>query len=208
MKIKITTLLVALITGLISANAAPPGIPINSLPFSISAPGTYVLTQDLTTGGVEQAIDIAANIPGPVTIDFQGHAITATSTSTLGISIEPTNAYPITIRNGTLTGFVIGIATFGSIPPPLNTNITIQKIIFNPSGWGVSPAWGVFFDVTGFSSIINCTFNGGTYGIEDNFSQGGNSFVNCTFNGGNNPLLNTGTNQPVILNSCQFGVSK
>src|SRR6476646_5849011 len=56
----------------------PPPIQISSLPFVISAPGTYVLTGNLTapiTPYEVGAINIATVIIGPVIVDLKGFAI-------------------------------------------------------------------------------------------------------------------------------------
>ena len=86
--IRTTTLLLtvslSLIMSAITAQAAPkknppPPIQISSLPFVISAPGTYVLTANLTapiTPYKVGAINIATVIIGPVIVDLKGFAIT------------------------------------------------------------------------------------------------------------------------------------
>ena len=84
---------------------------ISSLPFNITAPGTYVLTGDLSSSvpGVP-AIRISTALTGPVVLDLKGFTITANSSPggsliSLGFQQTTTNTFPITIKNGTLTTF-------------------------------------------------------------------------------------------------------
>src|ERR1700761_5664096 len=55
-------------------------IPISYMPFSITAPGTYVLTGNLTfspsTSVVVPAITVSTAISGPVVIDLKGFTLT------------------------------------------------------------------------------------------------------------------------------------
>src|SRR6516162_1270304 len=102
----------------------PPPIAITTLPFNITAPGTYVLTGNLTSppitnqNGVFGAINISPTIPGPVVVDLGGFTLTGPGWSgTVGISIGivigleygPSNTYPITVRHGTISNFGTGV---------------------------------------------------------------------------------------------------
>src|SRR5215469_13468265 len=56
-------------------------IPINSLPFNITAPGTYVVTRNLTFsvssgGNPVAAITVPTSLSGPVVIDLKGFTLT------------------------------------------------------------------------------------------------------------------------------------
>jgi hypothetical protein len=85
----------------LSAHAA--NIKISSLPFNITAPGTYVLTGNLsyTSGSSFGAISISGQIEGPVVVDLKGFTITGdVVASNVGVLIrDGTETYPITIRN-------------------------------------------------------------------------------------------------------------
>jgi hypothetical protein len=181
----------------------PPPIQISSLPFTISAPGTYVLAGNLTapiTPYKVGAINIATAIIGPVIVDLKGFTITGpgpwqSGGITDGIIIGSdgsgvTNPYPITVRNGTINNF--GIAIESTTPDNLATvslsNITIDNIVFNlPTTVDVIGIAGVWFNNTNSSIVSNCTFNlngttnGVTYGIGDHFSKGGNNYNNNSF---------------------------
>jgi hypothetical protein len=242
--IRINTKLLTVALGLImsaTAQAAPkknppppppPPIPIPSLPFTISAPGTYVLTSNMTapiTPYKVGAINIPTGIIGPVIVDLQGFAITGpgpflssgvTDCIIIGsVGSGVTNPYPVTIRNGTINNF--GLAIESTVPDNLATvtlsNITIDNIVFNlPVATGVA---GVWFNNTSSSIVSNCTFNGiandvndVTYGIVDHFSRGGNSYNNNTFSNMFYPIviqsaapipLPSNTSH-LVLNNCQF----
>jgi len=76
-----------------------PRIPISSLPYTISAPGSYYLTGDLTTP--VWGIVIEAN---DVTIDLMGYSLIGSRVeSTRGIFMEGRNN--VEIRNGTVRNF-------------------------------------------------------------------------------------------------------
>jgi hypothetical protein len=234
------TVSLSLIMSAITAQAAPkknppppPPIQISSLPFVISAPGTYVLAGNLTapiTPYKVGAINIATVVIGPVIVDLKGFAITGpgpweSGGITDGIIIGSdgsgvTNPYPVTVRNGTINNF--GIAIESSTPDNLATitlsKITIDNIVFNlpPTTVDAAGVAGVWFNNTSLSIVSNCTFKGitndVTYGIADHFSTGGNSYNNNTFLNMYYPIvvqsaapiqLPSNTTH-LVLKSCQF----
>lgn len=81
-----------------------PAIPISSVPFTIAAGGSYYLTQDLTAPGTGITVDA-----DDVTIDFCGFKLTGLN-STMAYGILLSNQNNVEIRNGTVTGFAVGIA--------------------------------------------------------------------------------------------------
>lgn len=83
---------------------------ITSLPATITVPGVYCLKQDLNTSMTSgNAITIAAN---SVTIDFNGYKLGGLTggpaTTARGVSAD--NRKNITLRNGNIRGFFIGIS--------------------------------------------------------------------------------------------------
>ena len=68
---RITTLLLTAAFSLLRILAAQAAnIPISSLPFTITAPGTYVLAQDLSYSAQQGvAINILTNLAGPVIVN-------------------------------------------------------------------------------------------------------------------------------------------
>lgn len=204
------------LTSNITAQAAPKkwaNITISTLPFTITAPGTYVLTGNLTAPS-DVAILISPPIAGSVVLDLKGFTLTG-SGSGLAVDIYtngPGTQYPITIQNGTISNFSNGISANGTEPPPPGQghlfDITINNIVFNISNDTTTYHYGITFTRVDSSIISNCTFSGGVldYGIWDVFSNGGNTYKNDTFTNIDFQLFveNFGGNIPTILNSCQF----
>jgi hypothetical protein len=161
----------------LSAHAA--NIKISYLPFNITAPGTYVLTGNLSftvteVGGINTgAINISTAIAGPVVVDLKGYTITGPGSLSLGVTIgaiswNVSSAYPITIQNGTISNVELGV-----IAPSSATlsNIAVKNIIFNITSTANAVGYGVNWGVSN-STVSNCTFNGATYGLADYNSTG------------------------------------
>jgi hypothetical protein len=115
MRLQSTLLMAAF--GLLSAlSAQAANIKISALPFTITSPGTYVLSSNLsfTTGNPgDSAISIASNIQGPVTINLNGFTISGGISSDRAITINSTNEGLISIKNGTITNFGYGLVVGG-----------------------------------------------------------------------------------------------
>jgi hypothetical protein len=199
---------------LIPLAAQSANIQISSLPFAITAPGTYVVTGDLTfssppdpNGNAVAAITVSTALSGPVVLDLKGFTLTGSGGYTVGVIIgfaantSVPNTYPITVRNGILQNFSVGVWAENNTTL---ANITVNNLIFfisnDPNGNGK----GVIFDKVNSSTVTNCTFHAGTFGIQDNRSDGGNSYNNDTFVGVNPLLILAGGSSPLISNRCQF----
>jgi hypothetical protein len=195
-------------------------ITITSLPFTISAPGKYVLQSNLSYPGSNNstaaAISINNGAAGPVILDMKGFTITGLSSNhnSIGISIGPDPGQsPITIRNGSLVSFQYGVLTFSFQQEGLR-NITVNNMIFNldPATPGAYEEVGVMFSAVQDSTVSNCSFSNGLYGIEDFGSPGGNVYSNDYFAISINALLvgpfNSsffhGARLPIRLNRCTF----
>jgi hypothetical protein len=168
----------------IGASAA--NIQITSLPYTISAPGTYVLTRDLSYSALQGvAINILTTLAGPVVLDFKGHTITGAGSTSFGIEIGGVseyaeNAYPITIRNGALQGFAIGIdAEQGNLAK--TTELTVKNMQVSAVPTNVA-TYGVKLLNTSYSNVNNCVFTGTEYGINDDVTGANNYYVNNKFN--------------------------
>jgi hypothetical protein len=199
--------------GLIAAalSAQPADIKISTLPLSITAPGTYVLTGDLTSsltrtspsGSSAGAINISSSIAGPVVVDLNGFTIMGPGSNSFGVTIGYissgiSNAHPITIRNGTIRNFQYGV--FASTLTTLS-DITLNDVVFDIISTGAAVGQGVNFFNVDSSTISNCAFNEATYGIQDYASNGGNLYNNDTFSHNVFPLVVEGS---VTLKHCQF----
>jgi hypothetical protein len=109
------------------AQAAPP-TPITACPYTITAPGAYILTKNLTAVGVS-CITIAAPGIDYVAIDLEGHSITGDGTVGVGIGGFGNHAV---ITNGTVQQFNTSIAIAG------NFNTATQIISRQNTGTGRS----------------------------------------------------------------------
>jgi hypothetical protein len=80
---------------------------ITSLPFTISVPGNYVLGSNLTfSSATGNAITVNAS---GVTIDLKGYRIDNPTTSNSAFAIYSSNKASITVKNGHIAGFGVGI---------------------------------------------------------------------------------------------------
>jgi nitrous oxidase accessory protein NosD len=135
---------------------------IESLPYTISSPGTYTLDGNLTYSGTATAISVAA--PN-VVIDLRGFTLTGPGpssgfTNAIDFSNGATNC---TVQNGTITGFDSGVS-FGSG----STDVVQNLHVLNTN-------YGVSLDTTSYSMIQNCFIVGAStasIGISLNNDQG------------------------------------
>jgi hypothetical protein len=138
-----TLILRVLISGLclgpaISLLAQDPRTPISSLPYKITAEGSYYLTANLTATGSGAGITISAN---NVTLDLNGFALVGGgSGSVTGINV-PAAQKNILIRNGTVRGW-----TNGGINASNASNSVIQGIRLSNN-----TASSIFFNIAGLS---------------------------------------------------------
>jgi hypothetical protein len=81
------------------------GTPISSLPFTISQPGSYYVTRDLTAGFGQNGVTISAS---NVTLDLNGFTLHGTSQTGDAVLITGSPS-AITIENGIVRGWYNGI---------------------------------------------------------------------------------------------------
>jgi hypothetical protein len=142
-----TLLLRVLISGLclgptISLLAQDPRTPISSLPYTISAQGSYYLTANLTASGSTAGITISAD---NVTLDLNGFALVGGGSGQVaGISV-PAAHKNICIRNGTVRGW-----TNGGVNASNATNSVIQGLRLSNN-----TASSIFFNVAAGLSVGN-----------------------------------------------------
>ncbi|MCP3980550.1 MAG: right-handed parallel beta-helix repeat-containing protein [bacterium] len=115
--------ILALVIGAIPAAAADGRIPIYQAPVTITQPGSYYLTQDITHVGSGESITIAAD---QVTIDFNGHTLLKENAGNYAIASDG-DYTDITIRNGKLIGGNIGIRLRNTVGDDFN--VRIEKMI-------------------------------------------------------------------------------
>ena len=191
-------------------------IVISSLPYTVSAPGTYVLNGDLTLpapqGAGVAAINILTTLSGPVVLDLRGHTIVGSggANQNFGVSIEgspnPTeNKYPITIKNGTIQNFEVGVdAEQGNLAS--TKKITVTNVNFSTVTYGY-PTYGVDFLQVSDSNVSNCSFTGIAYGISDIATGGNNRYLNNSFtNTGGMQIGTAGTGGrfPTFVIDCEI----
>ena len=144
-----------------------PRVPISSAPFTISQPGSYYLTTNLTVSG-GNAITIAAN---GVTLDLNGFTIASTAPSATGYGIYINSGLrDIAIQNGHIQGgvtnnggvfsgpgFGYGIYYSGSAPQ----NVRVSGISVSGCQYH-----GIYVGSGASTSVENCVVRTvGSYGI-------------------------------------------
>jgi hypothetical protein len=162
-----------------------PRLPISSAPFTISAPGSYYLTTNLTVSSAN-AITISAN---NVTLDLGGFTIASTAPAASGAAIFLGTVTNVAIHNGYISsgvtnsnsgvfggsGFSYGIADFGSylfnarvkdvsvegvltvgISLGIGTSSVVEACTVNVAG-----GTGIYADSVSDSTAMNC----GSYAI-------------------------------------------
>jgi hypothetical protein len=169
----------------ISAQSAD--IKISSLPFAITAPGTYVVTGNLSFQSQQgSAITIPSSLSGAVILDLNGFTLTGGGGISVGVGIGGgftgpfvANSHPITVRNGTLKNFAFGVWAETNVPTAPLTSIEVNNLTFflsqPPAGNSTCVLFGGYVDS---SSVTNCSFNNAAYGIQDVLSFGGNRYTN------------------------------
>jgi len=133
-----------------------PRTPISSAPFTISVPGSYYLTTNLTGSSGANGITIASS---HVTLDLDGFALLGASGSGNGILISGlcTN---VTVRNGTVRGWGTNCI---QVTSPLSHNLVFERLNLSDSGADALIAYA--------SVISECTINGsGAAGLRVVFS--------------------------------------
>jgi hypothetical protein len=142
--------------------------PISSVPFTISAGGTYILTAGLVySASTGNAITVNAN---NVIIDLNGHYLICSVSGNTATGIFASNKLNIRVRNGEILKFFHGVGfDFSS-----GTNNNIGHVVESIGFWNNNI--GVWFHQTEASVVRNCIFNGGLAGI-DFFAGTGNRAV-------------------------------
>lgn len=99
-------------TRALAGNVTPGDAP--GFPVTISLPGSYRLSGNLTVPASTNGIDIAAD---GVTLDLNGFQIAGTSGENAGVRNALGGRRAVAVRNGTVTNFAIGLSlgsTFGA----------------------------------------------------------------------------------------------
>lgn len=140
---------------------AEPRTPIESIPFTISQPGSYYLAKSLTASADGTGITIST---GNVTLDLAGFTLSGGGFQ--GAAISGDSAPNVAVRNGVLTGWRQGgvllgtgavvedlriVGTFDQGPPAIKTGspALVQRCHVSSAATGIS--------VDGLCRVIDCT---------------------------------------------------
>ena len=180
------------------------GTKITSVPYTISNPGFYYLSGNLTYTGTASAIAITAD---NVTLDLMGFSLTGGGKEIgTNMGIFPNNndnSRNVEIRNGTVSGFTVGVAgTFA--------NERVSRIRAFNNNWGIwVPGSNPLIEgcissnndhgiLVGSGRISGCVANNNTnQGIAMN---GTGAVIGCVANNnGTGFALNPPTSKPIMV---------
>jgi hypothetical protein len=142
-----TTMLVLVATGVVDAGPLDPpgppgstsgvlrpGTPISSLPYTISTPGSYYVTGNLTGVAGQNGISIWSN---DVTLDLSGFTLTGVPSSWNGIEVSGVRR-GIVVRNGTLSSWELSglqaVAAESGVFADLNAEWNAQYGLYAGAG--------------------------------------------------------------------------
>jgi hypothetical protein len=167
---------------------------INQLPYTITSPGTYCLTGDLTTSiATGNAISVNTN---SVTVDLNGHRLAGTGgAGSQANGISATNRKYVFVKNGTIRGFYRGVSFQGT-----DTTANTVEDITADRNWQA----GVALECTGCTVRRNVVVNTGGTTIFGANSSGLGIFV---YGGSGNVVKdNTITEVTRLGSSFSFGI--
>jgi parallel beta-helix repeat protein len=180
--------------------------PINSVPYTITSPGAYLLTKNLSYGPTSGAA-ITINSPN-VILDFGGHFLASTFTQSNNIGVLVSDVRNVTIENGTATGFHYGIFLYnGTQVPAKNAGHVVEKMRLTNSYIGVWLNLGSgcliqnnYIDAFGLTGTNAGVFVDGGVGNQVIRNQVLNSFYG---------ILATGSNylESNLMYGCEYGLS-
>ena len=143
------------------------GTRITSLPYTITSPGFYYLTGNLSYSGSSNGITVNSD---DVTLDFMGFSLNGPGSSTSFNGIFMNGRKNVEIRNGTLSGWGDGI--FENSPSSLRHRVINMRV--------ENATFGIELNGVG-SQIRGCTV-GDCSGTGISFNDGtasGNVICNC-----------------------------
>jgi hypothetical protein len=151
-----------------------PRVPISSAPFTISQPGSYYLTTNLTVSG-GNAITIATN---GVTLGLNGFTIASTANPASGTAVLINSGLRnITILNGFIQGGVTNSGSDVFSGPGFSSGIYHSGVPRNVRVSGVSVSGcqydGIYVGSGASTTVENCVVQTvGSYGIFANTIRG------------------------------------
>jgi nitrous oxidase accessory protein NosD len=173
------------------------------VPYTISAPGTYVLGSNLTySSAAGAAITILSS---NVTLDLGGHYLYFPGTPTSNVGVYVHNAGNVIIQNGIIAVFFYGVYIEHTGGTALNSGDIVQDLRLT------NVTYGVILNTVAESIVRNnqiTSTSNGTFGFGiEIFNAGGNlvsgnvisGFDLGVFSGGNDYFLEN------MVSNCSFG---
>ncbi len=174
---------------------------INSVPYTITAPGNYVLGSNLTyssAGGAAITI-VSSN----VTLDLAGHYLYFPGTSSTNVGVYVHNAGNVIIQNGIIAVFHYGIYFDRTGGTALNTGDIVESLRLTNVTYGI-----ILFTVAGSIVRNNQITSTATLGIGiDIFGGGGNLASGNVISGFDVGVSAGGDNYFLenMVSNCNFG---
>jgi len=182
------------------------------LPITITAPGSYVLTGDLSAGANVYAIDIQT---GDVTLDLGGFTLSGTLSGSFGIGIYISPSLRnIEIRNGTVRSF-LNYGIFVSSTSELIRVIDVRAFENGATGLliqgngsivrGCTAALNGLYGIRGFPGSIamdNVVYKNNDLGMVLNDVAYGGNIVYDNNNGNVNPQVSANFSVQTRTNQC------
>jgi hypothetical protein len=193
---KTTLILLLAILASFTATGQTANIPFTYLPFTISAPGTYVLNTDLTSTNVN-SVGVAINqqAVGNIVLNLNGHTLHGNgAVAGITVNLRDVNGANLTIRNGTLDGFYYGIETNAEDSPAQHSHFLVENVTFKSTN---NNTVSISLENTNGAVIGGCKFLGVMrVGIWDAASAYGNTYSNLSFDGQQSTNIQEGGSYP------------
>jgi parallel beta-helix repeat protein len=184
--------------------------PISSLPFAISASGSYYLTSNLTQSGSAAGITISAD---NVTVDLGGFALIGTLSGTAaGITVSGAHKN-LQVRNGTIRNWIGGgVAALSAT----NSNCRNLRLSDNLDNGLILGAGALVVDCVADTNIIGINVGAGTTvrscTVTNNLGDGiasaaGCTITGCTASGNNGNGILTATGNSIIACSAKGNIA-
>lgn len=148
--------------------AADGRIPISAVPYTISAPGSYYLTRDLTIAS-GTAITVSAS---NVTLDLNGHTLTNSAGAGFNYGVSNLNGAfsRLRVTGGRIVGGAAGVYFYGNASGELRVD---HVEIAGATGYGVSLSGTVSGLIMPVVESVQVIGTGGNIGINLGYAAGG-----------------------------------
>jgi parallel beta-helix repeat protein len=185
-----------------SLDQVQPRTPISSLPYTISASGSYYLTKNLAAAGGTAGITVSAD---NVTIDLCGFALTSDgSGSVAGINV-PSTQTNLCVRNGTVSGwhndcieaFNAYYSVFENLSLRGSTNSNGLKAGVSSTVKSCTATFNSSFGigVNGGSTVLGCVCDSNGNGID---ASRGSIVLDCTCSGSSGSGISTADSCTIV----------